>query len=213
MLSFFVLLLLLLITVVVIVVLRKNQQKHAREIADRTAPLPALDDTLPDFAPVATTTVADTDADIADTDVADADVDVVRSNDNWQLQVRTLRTNQQYDEALEVCRVQFPKSQAMQQAAIILRQQLKTSQENNLSLDHLLQNLYNLAALADIYSGTRHKASSLGQIMALLYNGKEKYPMMGYQKLKLLNKNDIRLLEQAWGKPVTHRRAEEVYAL
>jgi hypothetical protein len=204
MLSFFVLLLLLIITAVVILVLRKNQQKHARETADRTAPLPALGEVLPDFAPSAAITKPDFDVDV--------DAGVVKTSDNWQLQVRTLRDSQQYDAALEVCRIQLPKAQAIQQAAIILRQQLKISQENNLPFDHLLENLYNLAALADVYSGTRHKASSLNQIMATLHNGKEKYPVMGYQKLKLLNKSDIRLLEQAWGKPATHRRAEEVYA-
>jgi hypothetical protein len=184
---------------VVIAVLRKNQQKHARETADRTAPLPALDDTLPDFAPA-----PDAGDSMADT--------VVRASDNnWQLQVKSLRMSQQYDEALEVCRTQFPKVQAMQQAAIILRQQLNISQENNVAYDHLLQNLYNLAALADIYSDTRHNASSLAHIMAALHNGKANYRSMGYQQLKLLNKGDIRLLVQAWGTPETHRHAQEVY--
>jgi hypothetical protein len=196
MLSFFVLLLLLIITVVIFLVLRKNQQQHARETADRTAPLPALDDTLPDFAPPPFASASTP----------------PNSADNWLQQVRTLRTSQQYDEALEVCLSQFPKAQAIQQAAIILRQQIKVSQENNIAFEDLLQNLYNLAAMADVYGGTRHAAAPVAQIMAALYNCKGNYRAMGYQKLKLLNKNDIRLLEEAWGKPTTHRRAEEIYA-
>jgi hypothetical protein len=200
MLSFLVLLLLLIIIVVVIVVLRKNQQKHARETADRTAPLPSLDETLPDFAPA------------RDTSDSIGDIAIARASDNnWQLQVKTLRMSQQYDEALEVCRAEFPKVQAMQQAAIILRQQLNINQENNVAFEHLLQNLYNLAALADIYSDGQHKASSLAHVMAALHNSKANYRSMGYQQLKLLNKGDIRLLVQAWGMPDTHRRAQEVY--
>lgn len=207
MLSFFVLLLLVLITVGVIAVLRKNQRKHVEETADRTAPLPALDDTLPDFVPAP---VADEPDGGEEPDPAeDAGA---QPNDNWLLQIKTLRANQQYDEALDVCLIQFPKAQAIQQAAIILRQQIKISQDNGISFEDLLQNLYNLAAFADVYSSNRHAPSSVPQMMAALRDCKARYPVMGYQQLKLLNKGDIRLLEQAWGKPETHRRAEQIYA-
>ncbi|MES2627149.1 MAG: hypothetical protein V4628_17820, partial [Pseudomonadota bacterium] len=118
MLSFFLLLLLLTILVLVIMVLRKNQQKHAKDTVDRTAPLPALgDDSVPDFTPPAAATVA------------------AKPSENWQLHVKTLRANQQYEDALEICRSQYPKAQAIAQAAIILRQQIKISQEKNVPFD------------------------------------------------------------------------------
>lgn len=207
MLSFFVLLSLVLITVVVIAVLRKNQRKYREETADRTAPLPALDDTLPEFvsAPAADEPDRREEPDAA----GDAGA---QSNDNWLLQVKTLRANQQYDEALDVCLIQFPKAQAIQQAAIILRQQIKICQENATSFEDLLQNLYNLAAFADVFSSNRYAPASVPQMMTALRDCKARYPVMGYQQLKLLNKGDIRLLEQTWGKPRTHRRVEEILA-
>ena len=196
MLSFFLLLLLLIVTVLVLLVLRKNQQKHAKETADRTAPLPALgDDIVPDFG-------------TAPLDPASSSA----AMDNWQLQVKNLRANQQYEDALQVCKTQFPQAQAIQQAAIILRQQIKINQENNVSFDQLLQRLYSLAALADMYSnGSQHKASAITQLLSAMHNIKEKYKLLGYQELKLLNKTDARLLEQCWGKPDAHRHAEEIY--
>src|SRR5688500_15736959 len=146
MLSFILFLLLLTVTILVILVLRKNQQKHAKETVDRTAPLPALgDDLVPDFAPPASTNPAPTpltpmpDVVIPVVPMPDAanpaESDPLKAMDNWQLQVKSLRASQQYDDALEICRSQFPKSQAIQQAAIILRQQIKISQEQNASIE------------------------------------------------------------------------------
>jgi hypothetical protein len=261
MLSFILLLLLLAITVLIFLVLRKNQQKHAKETVDRTAPLPALGDNLvPDFAPpagptsAAPTSVARTPAaptpavprpaapspvaptpvtrtpaaptpaaPIPDTQIPDAAIpdaptaaesDLLKAMDNWQLQVKSLRASQQYDDALEICRSQFPKSQAIQQAAIILRQQIKISQEQNAPVELLLQRLYSLAALADVYStGAPREVSAVTQILTVMQNIREKYQVLGHQELKLLNKSDVRLLEQAWGKPDAHRHAEEIYSV
>ena len=194
MLSFILLLLLLTITVLVILVLRKNQQKHTKETVDRTAPLPALgNNTLPDFAPPPASSAP------------------VKVMENWQVQIKNLRASQRYDDALDICRSQYPRAQAIQQAAIILRQKIKISQKSNTSYELVLQSLYSLAALADIYSnGPRHKSLAVGQVLAILENLKQKYLLLGYQKLKLLNKSDARLLEQAWGKPDAHRHVAEL---
>jgi hypothetical protein len=229
MLSFILFLLLLAITLLVILVLRKNQQKHAKETVDRTAPLPALgDDVVPDFAPPGVPTAAASTlvAPVPDSAMSDASIpvaptpdapgpaenDPLKAMDNWQLQVKSLRASQQYDDALEICRSQFPKSQAIQQAAIILRQQIKIRQEQNASVELLLQRLYSLAALTDIYStGAPREVSAVTQILTVMQNIREKYQVLGHQELKLLNKSDVRLLEQAWGKPDSHRHAEEIY--
>ena len=212
MLSFILLLFVATVIVLIILVLRKNQQKHTKETVDRTAPLPALgENLLPDFAPGPGAIPTDenpTEPTPADTAAAG---DPVKAMDNWQLQVKNLRANQQFDDALELCRLQFPKSLAIQQAAIILRQQIKISQEQSVSFEQPLQRLYSLAALADIYgNGTRGEASA-AQILAVMQDIRGMYKVLGHQKLKLLNKTDIRLLEQAWGQPDAHRHAEELY--
>ena len=218
MLSLILLLLLVIVVVLVILVLRKNQQKHTKDTVDRTAPLPSLgDNMLPDFVVPPVTTTA---ADVAPTGVPAASIvepdtlveDAASKNsDNWQHQVKTLRASQQYGEALQVCRTQYPKALAFQQAAIILRQQIKINQERNMPFEQLLRSLYTLAALADVYSsGNRHEGFSIVQIEAALQNIRDKYSELGYQQLKLLNKSDIRLLEQAWGKPDSHCHAEDL---
>ncbi len=44
------------------------------------------------------------------------------ADNNWVTQIRTLRESGQLDAALSMSKAQFPKTQAFQQAAIILRQ-------------------------------------------------------------------------------------------
>ena len=215
--SFILLLLLLTITVLVILVLRKNQQKHTQETVDRTAPLPALGDNLvPDFAPLFVEKPVKEPVlkPVPESLAEPAASTPAKAMDNWQLQVKNFRTSQQYDAALAICHEHFPKSQAVAQAAIILRQQIKISQEKNLEFSSLLQALYSLAALADICgNGSSHKAADITQIEVVLQSSNEKYPMLGHEKLKLLNKGDARLLEQVWGKPDGHRHVKEIYSL
>jgi hypothetical protein len=189
--SFIVLLLVAAFVAAFIWLLHRNQQRRTVETVDRTAPLPALDeDQLPDFAP----------------STAPA-----HGNDNWLAQIKTLREAGQLTVALTLSRENFPRTQAFQQAAIILRQQIRNSLEHFQPADALLAELFHTAALADLFrTSSSHKPHDPQAALAAVRDLTFSYGNIGYLRLKLLNKSDIRALEQLWGSPATHRHVEEV---
>ncbi|MEY4643089.1 MAG: hypothetical protein RLZZ227_3083 [Pseudomonadota bacterium] len=176
--------------------LHRTQVRRTVETADRAAPLPALDDgKLPDF--VATPpTVA---------------VAAAAANDNWLGEIRSLRDSDQLDAALALSRAHFPKTQAFQQAAIILRQQIRSGLDQFQPVGHLLVQLFHTAALADLFrSSTSHKPLDPAAALAAMRDMSFQYATIGHMRLKLLNKSDVRALEQLWGNPTTHRHVEDV---
>ena len=180
--------------------LHRIQLRRTVENADLTAPLDALDDTrLPDFAG-------------AQAPVAAASAAIAAANDNnWLAQIRTLREGGQLDAALGMSQAHFPKTQAFQQAAIILRQQIREGLEQFHPVDPLLRELFHTAALADLFrTSSSHKPVDPQAALAAVRNLTFSYPAIGHLRLKLLNKSDVRALEQLWGNPSAHRHVEEV---
>lgn len=131
--------------------------------------------------------------------------------DNWLLQARSLREGGDLDAALALCRAHFPRSQAFQQAAVVLRQQIRDCVEQLHPAGHLLRELYHTAALADLFRGGSHwKPAEPQDALARVKDTDFSYASLGHQYLRLLNKGDVRALEQLWGQPATHRHAEEL---
>jgi cbb3-type cytochrome oxidase subunit 3 len=171
--------------------LHRIQRRRTVETADRAAPLPALDDgQVPDFgggAPVAS------------------------SDNNWLAQIRSLRESGQLDAALSQSKAHFPKTQAFQQAAIILRQQIREGLDHFQPVDALLVELFHTAALADLFrTSSSHKPLNPQAALDAVRNLSFHYAAIGHLRLKLLNKSDVRALEQLWGDPGAHRHVEEV---
>jgi hypothetical protein len=193
MLSFLALLLLAAFLGACIWFLHRVQLRRAAETADRTAPLPALDDgKLPDFVPAAPTAAA-------------------AGNDNWLGQIRNLREGGQLEAALALSKAHFPKTQAFQQAAIILRQQIRDGLDQFQPVDALLMELFHTAALADLFrTSSSHKPLDPQAALAAVRGLSFHYAAIGHVRLKLLNKSDVRALEQLWGNPAAHRHVEEV---
>jgi len=193
MLSVLLWLLLLVCIVCSIWLLHRNQRRRSRETAELNAPLPGLDNpALPDFGAATAATTP-------------------QSSDNWLAQSRTLRENGQLDAALMLCRNHYPRAQAFQQAAIILRQQIREAVEQLQPANHLLRDLYRTAALADLFrSGNLHKPADPHAALEQVQHSDFSYPTLGHLHLKLLNKSDARALEQLWGSPATHRHAEDL---
>jgi hypothetical protein len=228
--SFFFWLLLAAVTIFFIWLLRRNQHRRARESAELNTPLPRLDQAaLPDFrrAPQTEASLPNpSSAAVPDTSPAaspapelpqdsspvnDPSGSALTSTENWLLRVRTLRENGQLDAALTLCRTHYPRSQAFQQAAVILRQQIRDCIEQMHPAAQLLRELYRTAALADLFRGGSHwkpldPQMALAQLGATDFN----YANLGHQYLRLLNKSDVRVLEQLWGHPAAHRHAEEL---
>jgi cbb3-type cytochrome oxidase subunit 3 len=121
-------------------------------------------------------------------------------NEHWQEQLRTLRDAGALDAALTLARAHFPRLHALQQAAVILRQQVRHGIDRQQNVDYLLGELYDTALFAALPRGkTTPKLDTLGA------SSEQRYRVLGYQHLKLLNKNDIRYLRQLWGEPERHQ--------
>lgn len=175
--------------------LHRVQLRRTRENADLTAPLEAIDDgRLPDFggSPAAQVAAATADS-------------------NWLAQIRSLRESGQLEAALSMSKAHFPKTQAFQQAAIILRQQIRDGLDQFQPVDALLRELFQTAALADLFrTSSSHKPVDPQAALAAVRNLSFHYAAIGHMRLKLLNKSDVRALEQLWGNPAAHRHVEEV---
>jgi hypothetical protein len=194
--SFFLLLLAGAVVAACIWFLHRSQKRHTVETADLTAPLDALDKgQLSDF--------VGSGAQQAET--------AATADNNWLAQIRTLRESGQLDAALSMSKAQFPKTQAFQQAAIILRQQIREELDHSRPVDAILRELFHTAALADLFRTTSsHKPLDPQGALNAVRNLSFQYAAIGHLRLKLLNKSDVRALEQLWGNPDVHRHTEDV---
>jgi len=238
MIPYFVAFLGVLLTAVLIGWLHRSQQHSRQDIVDRTAPLPVLDQN-PVQQPVKTSAPKpQTDPVLLETagpvpvqqtispiksrpDSADratpgeprtsASPDEPQESpaENWLEQVRSLRESGDTEAALALAGEHFPRAQALQQAAVIRRQQLRFAIENRQPVEHLLGELYDLALMADLYRSTNTlKPAQMPDFATMPTTPKQRYHQLGHALLKLLNKSDVRALEQLWGDPVAHQHAE-----
>lgn len=183
----------------IILFLHKSQQQNRREVAERSAPLAGLEGDFRISTPPAT---------------ADEEIPVIApagTGNNWLNQVKRLREKGDADAALALCEQHFPRVQAFQQAALILRQQIRELVEQHRPAHDCIRELYRVAAFADLFrSNNPHKPrdpqAAWQSLSALDFD----YRRLGTAELRLLTKRDVRHLEQLWGRPQAHLHAEEV---
>lgn len=183
----------------IILFLHKSQQQNRREVAERSAPLAGLEGDFRISTPPAT---------------ADEDIPVIApagTGNNWLKQVKRLREKGDADAALALCEQHYPRVQAFQQAALILRQQIRELVEQHRPAHDRIRELYRVAAFADLFrSSNPHKPRdpqvAWQSLSALHFD----YRRLGTAELRLLTKRDVRHLEQLWGRPQAHLHAEEV---
>ncbi len=210
--------------------LQRHERQNRLESVERSGELPALSTSdLPDFArlqqpaaappPPANAAPAPTvAAPLADAGFALAPPSTPSNRPEpaanaWQEQVKKLKDAAEYEPALVLCQQQFPKAQAFQQAAILLRLQMKQMLDQQQDINPLLVRLYRCAVLADLFrSGATHKPANPRQALKGLASHEFHYQEVGHRQLKLLSKSDTRLLEQRWGEPAQHQHAETVLA-
>src|SRR5690606_23914353 len=130
----------------IILFLHKSQQQNRREVAERSAPLAGLEGDFRISTPPAT---------------ADEYIPVIApagTGNNWLNQVKRLREKGDADAALALCEQHFPRVQAFQQAALILRQQIRERVEQHRPAHDCIRELYRVAAFADLFrSNNPHK--------------------------------------------------------
>lgn len=196
-----------LLTAGIISLLHRYQLKSRSEVVDRTAPLAAVDLSFLDQ--VETTPRAAgapvTDVPVFRTPTASA----APSADSWMDQVKRLRDSDNDAEALLMCRQQFPRIQAFQQAAIILRHGVKLQLDANHDVSAELRELYRIAVMADLYRNSNPLKPQDGRrALHQLMHQEFDYNAIGTRHLRLLTKSDVRQLEQLWGRPAQHQHAE-----
>ncbi|MFN0001957.1 MAG: hypothetical protein ACKVOF_04075 [Pseudohongiellaceae bacterium] len=198
MLSLLFFLLLMVVIVLVTRLLRKNELRRTQDTADRTAPLPAIGrNQLAGF--------------LSPPPTEKNSIVTARNSETWLLQVKSLRGRGMYADALQLCESHFPRMQAIQQAAIILRLLIKICLEQHHTFDSYLQALYRTAAIADQFrNATKSTPAQVQMILGELQNIHEFYSALGHRELKLLIKNDVRLLERVWGVPTTHLHVDDI---
>jgi hypothetical protein len=226
--SFLVLLVVVGLVVLSVWWLQRNQANRRRDSVDRSRELPPLTTAiLPDFvqSPLLAAVIAPQAAEPSQPPVPAASAIAMppaasaptatpiepsnATTQSWQDQVKVLKDKGQLEMALVACQQQFPKAQAFQQAAIVLRLQLKQLLEQDQDLTPLLTKLYRCAILADLFrSGIAHKPINPRQAMKGLASHEFPYSQIGHSELKLLSKSDVKLLEQRWGQPAQHIHAE-----
>lgn len=211
----------------IILFLHKSQQQNRREVAERSAPLAGLEG---DFrvgspAPVAVppprqpvpareAVIAMPAPDNPSPAATDDDIPVMAASNagnHWLNQVKRLREKGDSDAALALCEQYYPRVQAFQQAALILRQQIRERVEQHRPANDCIRQLYRVAALADLYRSNNPLRPRDPQAAWNTVAGQDfDYQRLGTRELRLLTKSDIRHLEQLWGRPVAHLHAEEV---
>jgi len=198
MLSLLFCLLLVVIIVLVTRLLRKNELRRTQDTVDRSAPLPAIGRSqLAGF--------------LNSPSPEKNSIVTARNSETWLLQVKSLRERGLYSDALQLCESHFPRMQAIHQAAIILRLLIKICLEQHKKFDSYLQALYRTAAIADQFSNaTKNPPAQVQKMLGQLQNIHEFYSALGHRELKLLIKNDVRLLERVWGVPTTHLHVEDI---
>lgn len=221
---------LLTLTAGIIWALHRNQLRRQVEVVDRIKDLDPLESmVLPDFAPAQTanTSAERFAAEALATDVASpiepAAVSVAPATTAtaptqngteavaWQDRVKQLKDQGELEQAVQLCQQNFPKAQAFQQAAVVLRLQIRQQLDHGQDAQNLADKLYRCAIFADLFrSGVHLKPLNPRRAMQALGSSEFPYAQIGHQQLKLLTKSDVKLLEQLWGKAERHAHAENV---
>jgi hypothetical protein len=189
--QFFLYLALALLTAGIIFMLHKGQLRKRREMIDRSTPLAVVD---VDFSQPPVELVSEPDTE----------------QESWLEQVKRLRESGQDQAALSLSQQQFPRVQAFQQAAIILRHLIRDLIEQHRPVRDEMQQLYRIAVMADLYRNSNVlKPSDPGAALQSLQGLDFDYKSIGTRHLRLLTKSDMRHLEQLWGRPHTHQHAED----
>jgi hypothetical protein len=193
--------------------LQRQNRQTLRDSIDRSSELPPLAAfELPEFLRPATPTgPAAPEFTLTPPEPKPVRTDPAAHGNIWQDQVKHLRETGNLEAGLALCQQHFPKSQAFQQAAILLRLQMKQVLERRQDIAPLLVELYRYAALADLFRSTAplRPANPLQAFRAVVAV-EFPYQQLGHHELKLLSKSDSKLLEQRWGQPARHQHAEAV---
>lgn len=182
----------------IVYALHKFQQKEKEESVDRNSPLPPLP--LPEV--------------FDDAIARKGRASEVR---NWQLLVKALKESGQVRQALEICTSEYPQMGAFKQACVLLRAEVREARRQGTSAQQSLAELYKVSAMAAFFHekitgqpvipANSLKNINYAEFDHLLMPYKE----LGTVHLKLLTPTDVKIMEEIWGAPNTHRHVREFH--
>jgi hypothetical protein len=196
--------------------LHRYQTMKVEFSADRILPLPPLDKDLkrqgkprsnrPDVKATKRRTPAPTGRQAASADVP-----------NWQTRLAELKQAGDSAGALAVCESAYPAWGAFNQACILIRSHLRLSQNSAKQMDHDLMRLYRTAALAELLHDKSpefvHLTARRRQRIDLKTARQLDMPYLelGYAYLRLIRKQDIKLMHSLWGRPGKHQTPRQLH--
>jgi hypothetical protein len=185
-----------LLVAILITVLHRYQINKFRETADRSNPL----------APLIPITPYDDDLDSLNSERSVTVVSEIAiqpcENLSWQEEVKNLRESGYFQEALTLCRRQYPKMLAFRQSLVTLRACIKKEEDIP---EERLASLYQTAILGNMIKHKKNTACfDISHQRQKIQNPRECWQNLGYRNLDLLTKTDCRLLVKYWGEPDTH---------
>ena len=134
----------------------------------------------------------------------------------WADHIKTLKDNP--EARLTVAQDYQPLPAAFREAAIALRALIRERRKSKREYKDFLLGLYRTAATENFLLGTPYLEgigpgfNIAADIPRDVWQQLElPYEEIGYEKLELLNKTDVKWLVEAWGEPSTHQIAQQFH--
>ena len=136
---------------------------------------------------------------------------------DWQTRLAELKQAGDSAGALAVCESAYPAWGAFNQACILIRSRLRPSQNSAKQMDADLMRLYMTATLAELL----HDKSP--EFVHLTARGRQRinlkmaraldmpYLELGYAYLRLIRKQDVKLMRSLWGHPGKHQTPRQLH--
>ena len=194
---------LLCVSVLVLMVLglHQHQLRKTKDNVDKNLPLPPLNYSFTESA----------NKDEVPIDINEPSI----SKTGWAERATQYKNEGDLESAFQQSTTGYPLWTAFSQAATVLRAKIRQDLKNNCDVSENLKKLYHVAAIASFF---HDKIPDLGNLPAsrlkeLNIEPWEHLPMaydkIGYTELRLLKKNDIKLILKKWGKPTQHCSAKK----
>ncbi len=210
--------------VLIVWALHRHQQRKNEESVDRNLPLPPLEfrENNVEGMDVAEDILGITpDARSAPTPPPLREqqntVASYEGTEQWLHSSRELLSQGKFEEALNVCQGALPQMGAFRQACVILRAQIRDLKKQGRSYLQPLTDLYHMAALADFFHAKGANIKSLSPIFIKQIDFTQwqslatPYARLGYKRIALLTKTDVKWFVQEWGEPDAHEAMHELH--
>lgn len=140
----------------------------------------------------------------------------LKKGEFWADKIKNFKS--QPEERLGIAIENLPLPGAFHEAAIAIRTIIREKRKNKHDYQDQLRQLYWLAAVNSFYIPYAKVLKEPGfNVMAIIPKSEIKkfiisYENLGYEKLNLFNKTDIKWLKEQWGEPNNHSTLNEIYS-